>query len=55
MKENKREDFIRLRINKTEKDRLQKIENLTARKRSDIVREAVYRYIKAEYPEFLSL
>lgn len=54
MKEYKKEDFIRLRINKTEKDRLQRIENLTARKRSDIVREAVYRFIKEEYPEFLN-
>lgn len=50
----KREDFVRLRINSIEKERLQKIEKLTARKRSDIVREAMYRYIKEEYPEFLN-
>jgi hypothetical protein len=31
-----------------------KIEKLTARKRSDIIREAMYRFIKAEYPEFIN-
>ena len=49
----KREDFVRLRINSIEKERLFKIEKLTARKRSDIIREAMYRFIKDEYPEFL--
>ena len=50
----KREDFVRLRINSIEKERLLKIEKLTARKRSDIIREAMYRFIKAEYPEFIN-
>jgi predicted DNA-binding protein len=50
----KREDFVRLRINSIEKERLLKIEKLTGRKRSDLVREAVYRFIKTEYPEFLN-
>lgn len=50
----KREDFVRLRINSIEKERLLKIEKLTARKRSDIIREAMYRFIKAEYPQFIS-
>jgi hypothetical protein len=49
----KREDFVRLRVNSTEKERLLKIEKLTGRKRSDIVREAMYRFIKSEYPDFL--
>jgi hypothetical protein len=49
----KREDFVRLRINSIEKERLLKIEKLTARKRSDIIREAMYRFIKTEYPEFI--
>ena len=49
----KRDDFVRLRINSIEKERLLKIEKLTARKRSDIIREAMYRFIKDEYPEFL--
>lgn len=48
----KREDFVRLRINSIEKERLSKIEKLTGRKRSDIVREAMYRFIKSDYPEF---
>ena len=49
----KRDDCVRLRINSIEKERLLKIEKLTARKRSDIIREAMYRFIKDEYPEFL--
>lgn len=51
----KREDFVRLRINTIEKERLLNIEKLTGRKRSDIIREAIYRFIKADYPEFLIL
>ena len=50
----KREDFVRIRINAIEKERLLKIEKLTGRKRSDIVREAMYRFIKEEYPQFLN-
>lgn len=49
----KRDDFVRLRINQIEKERLLKIEKLTARKRSDIIREAMYRFIKEDYPEFI--
>jgi hypothetical protein len=49
----KRDNYVRLRINSIEKDRLLKIEKLTARKRSDIVREAIFRFIKADYPEFI--
>jgi len=48
-----RDDFVRLRINKIEKTRLLKIERLTARKRSDIIREAMFRFIRDEYPQFL--
>lgn len=53
MKEIKREDFVRLRINEEEKRRLTEIEKLTARKRSDVVRHAIYEYIKEEYPHVL--
>lgn len=49
----KRIDFVRLRINPTEKKRLEMIENLTSRKRSDIIREAMYRFIKSDYPQFI--
>ena len=49
----KRDNYVRLRINSIEKERLLKIEKLTARKRSDIVREALFRFIKADYPEFI--
>jgi hypothetical protein len=48
-----REDFVRLRINSIEKERLLKIEKLTGRKRSDIVREAMYRFIKSDFPQFI--
>ena len=50
----KRVDFVRLRINPTEKKRLEMIENLTSRKRSDIIREAMFRFIKSDYPQLLS-
>jgi predicted DNA-binding protein len=49
----KRDNYVRLRINSIEKERLFKIEKLTARKRSDIVREAIFRFIKSDYPEFI--
>jgi predicted DNA-binding protein len=49
----KRDNYVRLRINSIEKERLLKIEKLTARKRSDIVREAIFRFIKADYPELI--
>jgi predicted DNA-binding protein len=49
----KRDNYVRLRINSIEKERLLNIEKLTARKRSDIVREAIFRFIKADYPEFI--
>jgi predicted DNA-binding protein len=49
----KRDNYVRLRINSIEKERLLKIEKLTARKRSDIVREAIFRFIKSDYPEFI--
>lgn len=49
----KKEIYLKLRINSVEKERLTKIERLTARKKSDIVREALFRFIKSDYPEFL--
>jgi hypothetical protein len=49
----KRDNYVRLRINSIEKERLLNIEKLTARKRSDIVREAIFRFIKSDYPEFI--
>ena len=36
-----------------EKKRLELIEKLTSRKRSDIIREAMFRFIKSDYPEFI--
>ena len=50
----KRVDFVRFRINPIEKEQLVKIEKLTHRKRSDILREAMFRFIKSDYPQLLS-
>jgi hypothetical protein len=50
----KRVDFVRFRINPIEKEQLIKIEKLTHRKRSDILREAMFRFIKSDYPEFIT-
>lgn len=50
----KRLDFVRLRINSIEKERLLNVEKLTGRKKSDILREAIYKFIKADYPQFLN-
>ena len=50
----KRVDFVRFRINPIEKEQLVKIEKLTHRKRSDILREAMFRFIKSDYPEFIT-
>jgi hypothetical protein len=49
----KKIDFVRFRINPIEKERLLKIEKLTSRKRSDIIREAMFRFMKSDYPEFI--
>jgi predicted DNA-binding protein len=48
----KRVDFVRLRINSIEKERLLKVEKLTGRKKSDILREAIYKLIKEDFPQF---
>ena len=50
----KRVDFVRFSINPIEKEQLIKIEKLTNRKRSDILREAMFRFIKSDYPEFIT-
>jgi predicted DNA-binding protein len=50
----KRVDFVRLRINSIEKERLLNVEKLTGRKKSDILREAIYKFIKDDYPQFLN-
>jgi len=47
-------DFLRLRIDKVEKSRLDKICSITRRQKSDIIRESLFDYFKSKYPECLS-
>jgi|GEM_PF-4302942 predicted DNA-binding protein len=53
MEKLKKDEFVRLRINQIEKTRLNRLEKLTCRKRSDIFRDALYHYLKEFYPKFL--
>lgn len=53
MKE-KRDDFVRLRLNQTEKMRIDTLVQLTCRKQSDLYRDAMYEYIKNKFPEILA-
>ncbi len=53
MEKLKKDEFVRLRINKVEKKRLDNLVGLTCRKRSDLFRDAMYHYIKDQYPECL--
>jgi hypothetical protein len=50
MEKLKKDEFVRLRINEVEKKRLEKLENLTCRKISDLYRDAMYHYLKNNYP-----
>jgi hypothetical protein len=47
-------EFIRLRIDTVEKDRLEKLCTITRRQKSDIVRESLFELYKLKYPECLS-
>lgn len=53
MEKLKKDEFVRLRINKVEKTRLDKLEQLTCRKRSDLYRDAMYHYIANCYADCL--
>ena len=46
-------DFLRLRIDKVEKGRLDKLCSITRRQKSDIIRESLFDYFKSKYPECL--
>ena len=48
-----KEDFVRVRIDAIEKDRLDKLVNMSRRKKSDIVREGLFELYKVKYPECL--
>jgi len=48
-----KEEFVRVRIDSIEKDRLDKLVNMSRRKKSDIVREGLFELYKVKYPECL--
>ena len=52
-KENNKTEFVRLRIDNVEKNRLEKLCNMTRRQKSDIVRESLFELYKLKYPECL--
>jgi len=47
-------EFIRLRIDTIEKNRLEKLCTITRRQKSDIVRESLFELYKLKYPECLA-
>jgi hypothetical protein len=53
-KENNKTEFVRLRIDSIEKNRLEKLCDMTRRQKSDIVRESLFELYKLKYPECLA-
>jgi hypothetical protein len=53
-KETTKTEFVRLRIDSIEKNRLEKLCNMTRRQKSDIVRESLFELYKLKYPECLA-
>jgi predicted DNA-binding protein len=53
-KETSKTEFVRLRIDTIEKNRLEKLCNMTRRQKSDIVRESLFELYKLKYPECLA-
>jgi predicted DNA-binding protein len=47
-------EFLRLRIDSTEKNRLEQLCTITRRQKSDIVREGLFELYKNKYPECLN-
>ena len=54
-KENNKTEFVRLRIDSVEKNRLEKLCDMTRRQKSDIVRESLFELYKLKYPERLAI
>ena len=46
-------EFIRFRVDKVEKVRLEKLCKITRRQKSDIIRESLFELFKSKYPECL--
>jgi hypothetical protein len=53
-KETTKNEFIRLRIDTVEKNRLEKLCSITRRQKSDIIRESLFELYKSKYPECMS-
>ncbi|MEY5068239.1 MAG: hypothetical protein RLZ47_101 [Bacteroidota bacterium] len=53
-KDNNKTEFVRLRIDTIEKNRLEKLCSMTRRQKSDIVRESLFELYKLKYPECLN-
>jgi predicted DNA-binding protein len=53
-KETTKNEFIRLRIDTVEKNRLEKLCSITRRQKSDIIRESLFELYKLKYPECMS-
>jgi predicted transcriptional regulator len=53
MDKNKKVDFVRIRVSKQERERVEQVMALTHQKRSEIYRAAIYHYIKINHPEIL--
>jgi predicted transcriptional regulator len=51
--QNKKVDFVRIRVSKIERERVEKIMTQTHQKRSEIYRAAIYDFIKLHHPEIL--
>ena len=49
-----KDEFLRLRIDKEEKRRLDLLSKLTRRQKSDLVRESLFELYKNKYPDCLS-
>ena len=46
-------EFVRLRVDKIEKSRLEKLCSITRRQKSDLIRESLFELYKRKYPECL--
>ena len=53
-KDNNKTEFVRLRIDTIEKNRLEKLCSMTRRQKSDIVRESLFELYKLKYAECLN-
>ena len=51
--ESMKDEFLRLRIDKEEKRRLELLSKVTRRQKSDLVRESLYELYKNKFPECL--